>query len=171
MKKNKKGASEIISYVIIILITVIVVGIIVTKLNLLVQKNNLEKDLQESRYYIELIENKVYEVLESPIGSITSLDIDLENKNLEINEKKIEITHQLDKKIKKLKVVEARIYTKEENQKISIGLEIKDFEIENKLNAQNTRITLYIKKVDKNKVSIQRDLDLGIPEKPEKERP
>ncbi|NCC70943.1 DUF2341 domain-containing protein [bacterium] len=160
--KNKKGQSEVISYVIIIFIVAIIVSIIITQINPVISKSKSKQNFQTSKTQIELIEKTIKEVMLEPTSSSKSIRLDLENLFLNVDSdlNKIEIFHIMsgDYYENEIKIKEGNKFTYRENQKIFSGLEFEDINIVNKLFIQNKTLDLYFTKTSRNTLEITTDV-------------
>jgi hypothetical protein len=175
---NNRGASEILSYILVVFIIVAVVGLVYQGVVPAIEKNNSQQKFSESKIYIEQINSKIQEVLESSTGSVVSLVIDLEKLNLEIdsNLNTIEIYHNISGNYFKegQRIDEGQMYFLREFENLIVGLDINGVDIEKGLYLSNTKTILYIKKNGKNKISFLREVDSAETieaKRSEKERP
>ncbi len=175
---NQKGASEVLSYILVIFIVIVVVGLIVSGVMPAIERTKSQKKFQEAKMYISEIEKKVNELMQSPIGSITSITLDLD-----------EIFLEIDSNLQTIKMVqtiygdyykegdlikEGNIYTFREMQKLIVGLDLIGIEIIDNFYLTNSKTTVYIKKIDRNKISFLREIDSSenvTLQNTEKERP
>jgi hypothetical protein len=164
MINNNKGASEVISYVLVIFVVIVLVGIIIGGIIPSVEKSSSINKFEESKKYILDIENKINQILISPIGSVASLSLDLSNLTLEIDSdtSKIEIYHLISGDYYKdgMLIDEGKTYTFREGQKIIAGLRLEEVEFTENLYVNKVNTEIYIKKVGRNKIQFLRDVDL-----------
>jgi hypothetical protein len=160
---SKKGASEVISYILIIFVVIVVIGIVVLGVMPAIEKSNSKKSHDLSYKYIEEINQKINQVLQEPTGSSKSVFLDLSNKSLEIDSslKTLEISHNIKGDYYKegLFVREGKIYTKRELDKLIVGLDLKDLSFSGDLSLMNTTSQIYIVKVSKNKIHFTNEVD------------
>jgi hypothetical protein len=173
---NQRGASEILSYILVIFIIVAVVGLIYQGVVPAIERNNSQQKFEESKMYIEEIQGKIQEVLESSNGSVVSFVIDLDGLSFEAdsNLEKIEIFHNISGNYYKegQLIREGEVYTFREFEKLIVGLDINGIDIEQGIYLNNTKTIVYIKKISRNKISFLREIDSSenLP-LAEKERP
>jgi len=172
---NQRGASEILSYILVIFIIVAVVGLIYQGVVPAIERNNSQQKFEESRMYIEEIQGKIQEVLENSNGSVVSFVIDLDGLSFEAdsNLDKIEIFHNISGNYYKegQLIREGEIYTFREFEKLIVGLDINGIDIEQGIYLNNTKTIIYIKKISRNKISFLREIDSSEKLNLQKERP
>jgi hypothetical protein len=161
--KTQKGASEVLSYILVIFIIIGVVAMIFAGIMPAIEKSSSQKNFQESKLYIQNIESKINEVLAQPIGSTSPLTIDLSKINLEISSENqtIEVYHIISGDYYKegLYVTEGNIYTERDVQKLIVGLTVQGIVFTGDIDLTNIRTTIYITKTGKNQISFSREID------------
>lgn len=162
---NKKGISEVISYLLITVIIVSIVAIIYVGFMPTIKETESYKNYQTAQGYMTQISNKIDVLLQSPVNSVVSLSLDLSNLILEIdsNTQKIEFIfrfygdffeHGVYKK-------EGNIYTYRDSEKMVVGLDLMEVEFSEDLFLEKVITNIYIKKIDRNKIMFSRTLDSG----------
>lgn len=163
--KSKKGLSEVINYVLVIVIIIGVVALIFTGIMPSIKKAESFNRFETSQMYAHEILNKTNLVLESPINSVASVSLDLTRLVLEIdsNSQKIEISHIMVGNYYDdgLYIKEGNIYTLRESQKLIVGIDFDDVIFSGDLLLEEATLNLYIKKIGNNKVNFSRNLDSG----------
>ncbi|MFH0905990.1 MAG: hypothetical protein V1824_01475, partial [archaeon] len=159
---NQKGVAEIISYIFIIIIVGVVVGITIQVIIPVIQSYQSQAKFKESNKIIDNIYNKIIELKNQPIGSSEELRLNLENLYLNIYSEtdKIEIYHITNEEYfeNKLKIDDGLKYTFRDAQKLYIGLEFNDIDINSNLSSQNRITNLHFIKTDKNVIKITEGL-------------
>ena len=82
---NNKGASEIISQILLMLITVVVVGIIISALIPQISRSKSQIKFEESKILRDELFSSIQEVYNNPIGYTKEISLKLENLNLNID--------------------------------------------------------------------------------------
>lgn len=160
---SKKGASEVISYILIIFVVVVVIGIVFAGVMPAIEKANSKKKYDLSYKYIEEINQKINYILQEPNRSSTSIFLDLTDQTLKIDSslKTLEIFHTIKGNYFKedLFIREGNIYTKRELEKLIVGLELDGISFTGDLSLTNEKSTLYIVKVSKGRIHFTNEID------------
>jgi len=157
---NNKGASEIISQILLMLITVVVVGIIISALIPQISRSKSQIKFEESKILRDELFFSIQEVYNNPIGYTKEISLKLENLNLNIDgdTETIEIYSIINGEFYKdgLRQEEDNgKYTYREGQKLYAGFTlnnidlVRSYVLENQLN-----ITIYLRKTDKDKITV-----------------
>lgn len=157
---NNKGVSEIISQILLMLVTVVVVGIIIAAIVPQMSRGKSQIKFEESKLLRDNIFSSIQEVYNSPIGHTKEISLKLENLSLNIDgdTETIEIYSIIDGEFYKdgLRQEEGNgKYTYRNGQKLYAGFTLENIDIvrsyvlENQLNA-----TIYLRKTDKDKIAI-----------------
>ena len=155
----EKGDAEIISYVMVILIITLVVGMITSILIPAIGKQQSKDRFENTKAYIDLIDNQVNEIMLAPINSSSKISLDLTNLYLDINsdDNSIQIyslTSSEEFYENNLLVKTGNKYTYRNNQFLYAGVEYSDINIINYFNIANTKTDLYFKKKTINQLEI-----------------
>src|SRR5574344_1175985 len=157
---NNKGVSEIISQILLMLVTVVVVGIIIAAIVPQLSRGKSQIKFEESKLLRDNLFSSSQEVYNSPIGHTKEISLKLENLSLNIDgdTETIEIYSIIDGEFYKdgLRQEEGNgKYTYRKGQKLYAGFTLENIDIvrsyvlENQLNA-----TIYLRKTDKDKITI-----------------
>jgi flagellin-like protein len=157
---NNKGASEIISQILLMLITVVVVGIIISALIPQISRSKSQIKFEESKILRDELFFSIQEVYNNPIGYTKEISLKLENLNLNIDgdTETIEIYSIINGEFYKdgLRQEEDNgKYTYRNGQKLYVGFTLENIDLvrsyvlENQLN-----ITIYLRKTDKDKITV-----------------
>ena len=157
---NNKGVSEIISQILLMLVTVVVVGIIIAAIVPQISRGKSQIKFEESKLLRDNLYSNIQEVYNSPIGYTKEISLKLENLSLNIDgdTETIEIYSIIDGEFYKdgLRQEEGNgKYTYRNGQKLYAGFTLENIDIvrsyvlENQLNA-----TIYLRKTDKDKITI-----------------
>ncbi|HOW29312.1 MAG TPA: DUF2341 domain-containing protein [archaeon] len=157
---NNKGTSEIISQILLMLITVVVIGIILTALIPQITTSKSQLKFEESKRLRDNLYNNIQEVYNSPIGYTKEIELSLENLTLIIdsNTNTIEVYSIINGDFYKdnLRLDDtSEKYTYRNGQKLYAGFTLSNIDLvrsyilENQLNA-----TIYLRKTDKDKITI-----------------
>jgi len=155
---NKRGDAEIISYVFLILIISLIVGSIFTFAIPEIAKQQSITKFNNSKDYIDNIDNSIQTIMVSPIDSTEIINLNLNNLYLEIDSdaNTIKIYHLINGNYYENKrlITNGAKYTYRDVQKLYAGLQYNEIDITTDIAAQNTKITLYLQKIGKNQLQI-----------------
>jgi len=161
--KTEKGASEVLSYMLVIFIIIAVVGVIFAGVMPAIEKSNSQRNFEESKLLINNIDQKINELLLSPVGSTSSITVNLSKINLEINSENqtIEVYHIISGDYYKedLYVIEGNIYTKRDYEKLIVGLNLSGVSFTGDISLTNISTNIYLTKTGKNQISFSREID------------
>lgn len=158
LKKNNKGASEILGYTMVILVISLTVALIMNGVIPGVSNQQAKQKHELSKNYINTLDQKIKEVMALPNGSTTKINIDLDKLYLLIdsNQNKIEIYQITNSKFYKetTEIIKNGLYTYRDKQKLVAGIEYTNINIISDELINNKKIELYITKLEKNKLKI-----------------
>ena len=160
--KKQKAQSEILSYSLVILIIIVVMGVLITVLFPQIAKQHSVENYKQAELYINKINSNIINVLAEPTGSTVKLQLNLDHLYLDLdsNNNKI-IIYQIvegdyfDKK-KSTKFGNIHIYR--DGSKLYTALEYNTVDITGNFSEQEGVTDLYFTKTGKNKV----DGDMAI---------
>jgi type II secretory pathway pseudopilin PulG len=160
--KQQKGEAELLSYIIVVLISIGIIALIMTGIIPAIEKNKSKQNFELSKNYIDLIDQKITKVLSSPIDSTDKLSLNLTDLYLTIdsNNQTIEIYHIISGEYYKdtLKSYEGRKYIFRDKQKLYVGIKYDDINITTHKTITNQTIDLYFTKIGKNQIRIDTEL-------------
>lgn len=157
---NNKGTSEIISQILLMLITVVVIGIILTALIPQITTSKSHIKFEESKRLRDDLYNNIQEVYNSPIGYTKEIELSLENLTLIIdsNTNTIEVYSIINGDFYKddLRLEEtSEKYTYRNGQKLYAGFTLNNIDLVRSYTIDNTlRTRIFLRKTDKEKITV-----------------
>lgn len=160
--KKQKAQSEILSYSLVVLIIIVVMGLLITVLFPQITKQHSIENYKQSELYINKINSSIIDILGEPTGSTTKLQLNLDHLYLDLdsNNNKI-IIYQIiegdyfDKK-KNTKFGDIHIYR--DGSKLYTTLEYNSIDIIGDFSEQQGVTDLYFTKTGKNQVRIDNQI-------------
>lgn len=157
---KNKGVSEIISQILLMLITVVVVGLITAVIVPQLTRSKSQIKFEESQKLINDLYDSVEEVYNSPVGYIKEVSFSLDGMNLTIdgNTDTIEIYSIIEGNFYKDGLRQEKgngRYTYRRGQKLYAGFVLDNIDLVRSYTLENQQhVSIYLKKTDKDKITV-----------------
>ncbi len=157
---KNKGVSEIISQILLMLITVVVVGLITAVIVPQLTRSKSQIKFEESQKLIDDLYDSVEEVYNSPVGYIKEVSFSLDGMTLNIdgNTDTIEIYSLIEGNFYKDGLRQERgngRYTYRQGQKLYAGFVLDNIDLVRSYTLENQQhVSIYLKKTDKDKITV-----------------